>query len=249
MRSGRSGFYRRRDGEERLWFSPADIDAMMEDALRKLSLFPTVEQPPVDIERFIQGLNVKMDQHATLDTTVLGQTEFYRNDPPKISINRDLTGAVDDDVTPPGIRGRWRATIAHEGAHVVLHRVLFEVNQNQESLFHMEEQPQPQRLMRCLKKNVLFRGGGSSDLRELQANMGMAALLMPHTLFRRLAGEVAEQCDLEAEALSIGSAAAATLTAKMAALFDVSRQAAGIRLETLGILSPVGHPWLIHEAR
>ena len=45
MRSGRSGFYRRRDGEERLWLSPADIENMMEDALRKSGVFPTDEQP------------------------------------------------------------------------------------------------------------------------------------------------------------------------------------------------------------
>jgi hypothetical protein len=246
MRSGRSGFYRQRDGQERLWLSAVDIEMMMEDALRKSGLFPTDEQPAVDIERFIQGLDVRMDQYANLDATLLGLTEFYTDGPPKIFINRDLTGAIDDDETPPGIRGRWRATMAHEGTHVVIHRVLFEVNQDQKTLFQMPDQAEPQRLMRCLKKNVLFRGGGASDWREVQANMGMAALLMPQSLFRRLAGKVAEQHHLAAEALSIGSTAAAILTAEMAALFDVSRQAAGIRLETLGIVSPVGQPWLIY---
>jgi hypothetical protein len=222
---------------------------MMEDTLRKSGVFPTDEQPTVDIERFIQRLDVRIDQYADLDPTVLGQTEFYTNKPPKIFINRDLTGAIDDDHTPPGIRGRWRATMAHEASHVVMHRVLFAVNQDQESLFHMQDQPEPQRLMRCLKKNVLFRGGGTNDWREVQANMGMAALLMPQSPFRQLAGKVAEQHRLVAESLTIGSAPAATLTAEMAARFDVSRQAAGIRLETLGILSPAGQPWLIHGAR
>src|SRR5208337_3580441 len=248
MRLGRSGFYRRRDGQERLWLSPADIESMMDDTLRNLGVFPTDEQPTVDIERFIQRLGVRMDQYANLDPTVLGQTEFYSDEPPKIFINRDLTGAIDDDHTPPGIRGRWRATMAHEASHVVMHRVLFEVNQDQETLFHMQDQPEPQRLMRCLKKNVLFRGGGTNDWREVQANMGMAALLMPQSPFRQLAGKVAEQHRLAAQALTIGSAPAATLTAEMAALFDVSRQAVGIRLEALGILSPAGHPWLIHGA-
>src|SRR5205823_2811941 len=139
----------------------------------------------VDIERFIDELGVRIDQHANLDSTVLGFTEFYTDGPPRICINRDLTGAVDDDETPTGIRGRWRATMAHEAAHVLMHRVLFEVHQNQEKLFKMEEQADPQRLMRCLKKNVLFRGG-TSDWREVQANMGMAALLMPDSIFRRV---------------------------------------------------------------
>ena len=249
MRSGRSGLYRSRDGEQRLWLSPADIESMMVDALRKSDLFPTDEQPAVDIERFIQRLDVRMDQYADLDPTVLGLTEFYTNEPPKIFINRDLTGAIDDDHTPPGIRGRWRATIAHEGSHVVMHRVLFAINQDQESLFHTRNQPEPQRLMRCLKKNVLFRGGGTNDWREVQANMGMAALLMPQSLFRQLAAKVAEQHSQATESLIIGSGPAAVLTAEMAALFDVSRQAARIRLETLGILSAAGQPSLIHGAR
>ena len=249
MRSGNSGFYRRRDGEEGLWLSPTDIEGMIEDALRRTALFPSCEQPAVDIERFIQRLEVRMDQHADLDPTVLGLTEFYTDEPPKIFINRDLTGAIDDDHTPPGIRGRWRATMAHESSHVVMHRVLFELNQGQESLFHMQDKPEPQRLMRCLKKNVLFRGGGTNNWREIQANMGMAALLMPQSLFRQLAGEVAERRGLAGDALNIGSVAAATLTAEMATLFMVSRQAAGIRLETLGILSPVGQARLIHAVR
>lgn len=249
MRSGRSGLYRRRDGEERLWLSPADIESMMEDTLRKSGIFPTDEKPAVDVERLIQRLHVRMDQHADLEPTVLGLTEFYTDEAPKIFINSDLTGSIDDDHTLPGIRGRWRATIAHEASHVVMHTVLFAVNQQQDSLFQMQNQPEPQRLMRCFKKDVLYRGGSTSDWREVQANMGMAALLMPQSLFRQLAGSIVERHRLTAESLTIGSRSAATLAAEMAALFDVSRQAAGIRLETLGILSPARQPSLIHKTR
>jgi hypothetical protein len=188
-----------------------------------------------------------MDQHADLDAKVLGITEFYIDGPPKILINRDLSGAIDDDETPPGVRGRWRATMAHECAHVLFHRVLFEVAGNQESLFRVEEQGEPRRLMRCLKKNVLFRGGGN-DWREVQANMGMAALLMPQGLFRRLALAMAERQGAAPETLNVGSAAATSLAAGMATLFDVSRQAAGIRLETLGLLSPAAQQWLNSSA-
>jgi len=248
MKSGRSGFYRRPSGEERLWFSPEAIEATMEDALRRVGLFPTDAEPAVNIEGFIQGLGVRMDQYAVLEATVLGKTEFYGDGPPKIFINRDLTGAVDSDQTPAGLRGRWRATIAHEGSHIVLHRVLFEVNRNQSSLFQLAERSEPRNLMRCLKKDVLFRSGGVSDWREVQANMAMAALLMPRSLFRRLAGAAAEQSGIRREALIAGSSAAMTLAVRMATLFDVSRQAAGIRLESLGVVSPAGQPWMNYEA-
>lgn len=245
MRS-RSGLYRRQDGEERLWYQPSDIERMMEDALSGSNSLPSVEKPAVDIERFIQSLGVRMDQHAELGPDVLGLTEFYKGAPPRIFINRDLTGAIDDDSTAPGIRGRWRATMAHEASHVVLHRILFELGENQEALFASDPEPQTKQLMRCLKKNVLFRGG-VSDWREVQANMGMAALLMPQGLFRRLADKTAADLRLSAEGLVAGSPAAADLAAEMASLCDVSKQAAGIRLETAGILSPSRQPWLIRR--
>ncbi len=218
---------------------------MMEAELLRLHLFPTEDRPAVDVEGFIQGLEVRMDQHAKLDRSVLGMTEFYTDGPPKIFISSDLTNAFDDDVTPPGIRGRWRATMAHEASHVVMHRVLFEVNQKQKGLFQMEEHAEPQRLMRCLKKDVLFRGG-VSDWREVQANMGMAALLMPQSIFRRVAGSAAKRRQMTAKSLMIGSSSATELAAEMATLSDVSKQAAMIRLETLGELLATGQPLLIH---
>jgi hypothetical protein len=77
--------------------------------------------------------------------------------------------------------------------------------------------------------------------------MGMAALLMPPNLFRPLASKIAAQHCFTTEVLKTGSAAAAKLSSEMAAVLDVSKQAAGIRLETLGLLSPARQPWLIHE--
>jgi IrrE N-terminal-like domain len=239
----RSGLYRRQDGEERLWYQPSDIERMMEDALRNSMCLASEESPATDIERFIGSVGARMDQHADLEPDVLGLTEFHKGSAPKIFINRDLTGAIDDDDTPPGIRGRWRATMAHEASHVVMHRILFELNEGQAALFSIEPQP-PKQLMRCLKKNVLFRGR-ASDWREVQANMGMAALLMPQGLFRAVVGHTVTNLNLHADGLIAGSPAAVKLTAEIATLFDVSRRAAGIRLETMGLLSPSRQPWLI----
>jgi hypothetical protein len=218
----------------------------MEDALSRAGLSPTEDSPTVDIERFIQSLGVRMDQYADLDSSVLGLTEFHANQPPRILINRDLTGAIDEDSTPPGILGRWRATMAHEASHVVMHRILFEVNQDQQGLFPTEPEGESHQLMRCLKKAVLFRGGGTSDWREVQANMGMAALLMPQRLFQELANVVINQLHLSAAGLSAGSTAAAAVSAELAIRFSVSKQAAGIRLEALGVVAPAKQPWLIH---
>jgi hypothetical protein len=247
MRSSSSGLYRGKDGQERLWFSATDIENMMEDELRRFNCFPAAGTPTVDVERFIQCLGVRMDQYADLDASVLGLTEFFSDQPPRILINRDLTGAIDNDETPPGIRGRWRATMAHEASHVVMHRILFEQKQNQQALFQTQGDIPAKQLMRCLKRSVLFRGGGSGDWREVQANMGMAELLMPQSIFRQIARNLIQQHSFAPDVLSIGSNAAGVLTGELAALFDVSKQAAGIRLESLGLLSAAQQNWLLHE--
>lgn len=240
-------WYRGRDGSERLWLDTDQIESMMDDEITKAQLFPTVETPTVDIETFIyRHLRARMDQYADLDPTVLGMTEFYVDAPPKIFINRDLTGAVDDDDSPPGLVGRWRATLAHEAVHVVLHRVLFEMPENQGRLFNVDPLPedQTQRLLRCLKRDVLFRNGGN-DWREVQANLGMAALLMPRAVFRTVANEEIKRLGLSSREVRLGSSTAEMLAAQVAVRFTVSRQAALIRFETLGIVSPAGHQRLL----
>ncbi len=137
--------------------------------------------------------------------------------------------------------------MAHEASHVVLHSVLFQVDDSQHTLFQTEPQPESHQLMRCLKKDVLFRQGGAGDWREVQANMGMAALLMPQGVFRQLAESAVRDLSLPIESLTTVSAATSSLSERMATQFDVSRQAAGIRLQTLGFVRPPQQPWLLHS--
>lgn len=220
--------YRSADGEERLWFEDDEIERIMEDELRSAQLLPTREVSAVDIEQFIEGyLKASLDQYADLDDDVLGLTEFHPKKPPAVRINKDLTGsAMDDEWSPPGIVGRWRATLAHEAAHVVLHRMLFDVDLNQMELFAAPAPAKEPLLFRCLKRDVVHRSR-TTDWREVQANKGMAALLMPKTAFTRSSrGLVADR-----------SPAAINLAAtNLATQFQVSREAARIRLRTLGFI-------------
>jgi hypothetical protein len=228
--------YRGRDGQENLWFEDGEIDDIVETELRKALLMPTEAMPVIDLERFIEGhLKVALDQYADLDAAVLGVTEFFSNRLPRISINKELTGsAVDEEDSPLGIRGRWRATLAHEAAHVMLHRCLYEGGDGTLSLFGEEsEKVVPgARLHRCLKRDVSY--GNVPDWREVQANRGMAALLMPRPLFARFAREHIDQL-FHAETVPVGEED--RLAACLAPRFEVSRQAAGIRLRTLKLVS------------
>jgi Zn-dependent peptidase ImmA (M78 family) len=160
-------------------------------------------------------------------------------------INSDLTGAaLDDEDSPLGLQGRWRATVAHEGCHVILHRCLFNLNAAQGSLFDLGDggETPPVRLQRCLKRDVYY-SRTASDWREVQANQGMAALLMPRPVFA--AACRAELRRLGVERVDQRTPLADTLARRMAEMFQVSRQAAVIRLGSLNILSVPGQQELI----
>lgn len=232
------------DGRDRLWFDQAEIEAMAEGELAKASLLPDLEAPVVDIERFIEiHLGVRLDQHADLEPDVLGVTEFPFGLPPEISINRDLTNAaLDAEDGAPGLVGRWRATLAHEASHVLLHQVLFDIDPNQEAMFDFANGAGPPRMMRCLKREVTFVRE-ARDWREVQANRGMAGLLMPRSIFQDVAGREFGRLGM-AIGTTLSPDSSNRVASVLARRFEVSRQAASIRLETLGLVKPAAQPAL-----
>lgn len=236
----------RKTGEERLWFVEDEIEGIVEAELTKAGLLPTLDSPAVNVEQFVEShLNVQFDPYADLPADVLGQTDFRVGDRPLVMINADLTGAaLDDEDSPLGLQGRWRATVAHEGCHVILHRCLFNLNPSQGSLFDLgdETEEPPARLQRCLKRDVAY-ARAASDWREVQANQGMAALLMPQGVFTAVVKQ--ELSRLGVERVCPDTAAAATLARRLAAAFQVSCQAAMIRLKTLKVLATPGQDYLM----
>jgi hypothetical protein len=236
-------YYRGPEGDQRIWFDEPEIEDIAEDELMKAGLLPTPESPVTDLERFVEShLGARLDQYAELDAGILGLTEFLPARPPSISINKDLTGSALDDEDPlPGLRGRWRATLAHEATHVLLHRSLFEFDVNQGHLFRVDELPSAASasLLRCLKRDVGCRAGGA-DWREVQANRGMAALLMPRGVFGKLARTVLAQP--AAQPVDGGTRRMELVADALAQQFEVSKQAARIRLATLKLIDDPAVP-------
>lgn len=235
-----------RTGTERLWIQPEEIESRAEAELVKAGLLPTIEAPTVDVEAFVERhLGAQFDQYASLPPEVLGQTDFRVGASPLIMVNADLTGAaLDDDESPLGVRGRWRATVAHEACHVLFHRCLFNLDPRQRSLFPDEEDPPEtaQRLQRCLKRDVVH-GRAGSDWREVQANMGMAALLMPRSVFADVSRQ--ELTRLGRDRVVADTREAEALAGSLATAFQVSRQAARIRLKTLEVVGTPGQTTLV----
>ena len=234
-------WYRTPDGEQRLWFDPDELELMMEDELRKAGLYPTLDSPVTDLERFIEGhLHASLDQYSDLESSVLGVTEFAPGAAPRIAINRDLTGSALDGEDGLGTLGRWRATLAHEATHTMVHRALFELDSDELRLFpHPSPAGQSANLMRCLKRDVGY-SVARADWREVQANRGMAALLMPPTLFKRIVRSELNDLGRAASELCADAPLTPAVALRLAEKLDVSRQAVLIRLETLGFTSPAG---------
>lgn len=123
---------------------------------------------------------------------------------------------------------------------MLLHRVLFEVPLGQAELFDAYDSPNST-LLRCLKRDVA-PGRRASDWREVQANMGMAALLMPRKLFLEIARAVRPDLAPTPFPLVDGSPDGDRLGRELATRFDVSRQATQIRLRTLGLVADPSEP-------
>ena len=177
--------YRARDGKQQLWFKPGEIDDWMETELHRAGLYPTAVNPVVDIERFVNRyLQVTLEQYAALEPHVLGQTRFEAGQKPKVLINRALTElAIDAENPPAWLRSKWRMTMAHEATHVLLHKGLYATDPNQRTFGWVgESAEQSDCTYQCLERN-LSAGKHRGDSREVQANGGMAALLMPKSFF------------------------------------------------------------------
>ncbi len=231
--------YRSATGERRLWFDEGEIEWMMEDELRKASLFPCPSDPIVDLESLLEiHLGVKLDIHAVLEDDVLGVTEFMGGKKPLVSINKALTSRAETEESPSGILGRWRATMAHEAGHVILHRGFVEVPFEQGSFFTGTSKESGSSLFRCQERDVSFRGG-NYDWREVQANRGMAALLMPAKVFREIVLDIVKadkSDDLFLQIPETGSAEFSDLLLEISKRCEVSQEAARIRLESLGLV-------------
>jgi hypothetical protein len=231
--------YRGPDGDHRIWYEPEEIEAIFEGELRRSKLMPSLSNPVTDVERFIEShLHVALDQYAELPQDTLGLTSFANPAHPWISINATLTEEAESSPVGSGVRGRWRATLAHEAAHVVLHRGLFDPQLALLQHPLAATTTTSASLFRCSATDVtavvdseLARRKGSYDWREVQANKGMAALLMPRPIFRRVL--LLAQSELGSAQLLPGEIDNEALIGRLATTCEVSRQSASIRVQTI----------------
>lgn len=187
-------------------------------------------------------LRCDLDLYADLPSDVLGLTVFAPKRKPRVQINGALTCAQDEGGAGIGVIGRWRATLAHEASHVYLHRYLYEPEfARHAGVGHPP--PDEGEHLQCLHRDIspepadMASTRRRSDWREVQTNRGMAALLMPRRLFTRAALREMGHLGLGTN-IAVDSPEYQALTSALANTFEVSLQAAGIRLKTTSLVIP-----------
>lgn len=218
----------------RIWWDPDDIDALGEDQLMRAGMYPYMDNPFVDIERFIeQYLGAELDQFADVGSRLYGQTEFFVARPPLIQISRSLSEQAEDE--KGSARFVVRSTMGHEAAHVIMHSLLFAPSYAQPTLPNTDTGVSRGRLLRCPEAS--FRAEqGRWDWREVQANKGMAALLMPKEFFRDVVEEAFDEANIPRANQHLKHPKVGPIVARVSEMMLVSKLAVSIRMEELGLL-------------
>jgi hypothetical protein len=211
-------------GRPRLWYDDGEIEQIAVDALRSAGLWPDSAIKAIDIETLVEvHLGATVDYGVQLDRKVLGYTIFEQ--PTHVVVSRALTELALAPTASAGLRGRWRATLAHEAAHILLHAHLYargESSRAQTAVRDLADEADP---------NVDVR-----DWKEVQANMGMASLLMPRKLFLSEVRRILEVGDPAFPPFARESEIATRLTDELSVTFQASREATGFRLAGFGFM-------------
>lgn len=178
------------------------------------------------IERDVDDLDLYADLSA-YGTDVEGLTEFRPGQKPIVKISSQLS---EDERR----ENRLRTTLTHEYGHVRFHAYLWELEPPRRGLFAADADKNRQI---CKRDNIL--DAVQSDWMEWQAGYVCGAILMPITAVKRLAGEYQELHGLYG---TIGGSDShgRSLIEEVQSRFQVSADAARVRLTKLGILGIVG---------
>lgn len=183
---------------------------------------------PTDVlTKLIEQDTEYLDLYADLSTEgddVQGVTDFYPGQKPQVRISEELCR---EDLSSH----RLRTTLTHEYGHVKFHSSLWDQMLLSISLFpDLSNDTSP----KCKRESIL--GAPMSDWMEWQAGYICGALLMPIRSVKRLVASHFEQHHLYGP-LNVNSLQAVRLRNRVASQFDVSQDAAKVRLLKLRYLT------------
>lgn len=178
------------------------------------------------IEQDAQDLDKYADLSAEGDD-VEGVTEFVPGQKPRVKISARLS-------ENPKLENRLRTTLAHEWGHVKFHAPLWLADTATPDLFGRRPEATS---IKCKRDNIF--GASEYDWMEWQAGYVCGAVLMPHTRVKAIAKEYFESIRQNGP-LDVKSQAAVDLSERVVKAFQVSADAARVRMIKLKILSELG---------
>jgi hypothetical protein len=158
-----------------------------------------------------------LDSHSDLEDNIDGLTHFFPKKRPKVKIASRLQ--------QPYLENRLRTTLTHEHGHVILHGFMFALEDDLKKLF--DGQPKDTRNT-CHRDHM---HGGSVDWMEWQAGFACGALLMPQTELVRVVKAFRDVENLPYADIGVTSDPGKRLVARVMGEFQVSEDAARVRLE------------------
>jgi hypothetical protein len=180
-----------------------------------------------DLTVLIEKAVDDLDSSCELEDGVDGLTEFFPRKRPKVKIAARLQES--------NLENRLRTTLTHEYGHVLLHGFLFAIDEDLRKLF--EGQPKAMR-NECRRDTI---GGGSGDWMEWQAGFACGALLMPVRDLSRVVKAFRDAENLKFSDIGVESDAGRLLVAQVMNEFQVSQDAARVRMEQRKILTRNPH--------
>lgn len=222
-----------------------DIDIIGEKLIRDFSPEALVTPQAIDIDLFAQEyLGYDQDfQYLSHCGVYLGMTVF--NDTDKVVVyNPESNQAeyisakantiiIDNSLLNDKQEHRYRFTMGHESGHGILHEVYFGYDPNQCSLFGG---PEPAMIQCRTDTTKLGRSKDTGhwddrDWMEWQANAMASALLMPKSMVEKLASQF-----MDGNGHLSSGVLPPLLISHTADTFNVSFEAAGYRLKSLGLI-------------
>lgn len=177
----------------RLWVTPEDVENLCRDALKEVSLYPD-SPAPIRIERFLEKRFDVTAYYVEMPDAYLGCAQFDEYGLKKVCISKHL-----GETSSQSSQRRGRSTIAHEAGHGLLHWELwaqkFHERQQMELIGFDAAKPYEgigETGFNCGSAALGINpyeeeGKQRSPWWEVQANMAMAALLLPWPLVTRAA--------------------------------------------------------------
>lgn len=216
-----------------VFFEDHEFESMMDETrLRAGSdVFTVGEGVDVDLVLLrVYGLNPDI---ADLPQGIHGRTLFQPDGSLDLQVSRELADEAERSVIA---RRRLRSTLAHECAHVTLHRHLYAIHEGP-TLF--DEMSSRQVLVLCRGSEITSPTGDyprTKEWWEYQANRGMGSLLLPTKLLRDHVEKVLASLGLATMQEALGQCRGEEVVRNLAGVFDVSLGMMVYRLQERGWL-------------